>query len=91
MKTIKALKANYREWAYYYFWDPGFQVYNKVPLTLFEKIILWIADTFNNNRAKRECERLGHDWDYSADIGPDSGSEDIDCKRCGLSHHINYY
>jgi len=37
------------------------------------------------------CEVYGHKWHVEASIGPDSGSEDFECVRCGEYHNIIYY
>jgi hypothetical protein len=38
-----------------------------------------------------ECKSSGHDWEHNLDIGPDSGSESAECKRCGKSFTHTYY
>jgi hypothetical protein len=37
------------------------------------------------------CHYKGHKWYVESNCGPESGSEDFYCERCGYSHHIIYY
>ena len=40
---------------------------------------------------KRACKAEGHKIVVDANIGPNSGSEDLFCIRCGYAERINYY
>jgi hypothetical protein len=37
------------------------------------------------------CKIKGHDWHEDGYCGPDSGAIDMECKRCGESHHHQLY
>lgn len=52
-----------------------------------------IKMVMNEHRAVKECENSeeGHNYTVTADIGPDSGAEYFECKKCGVSHDVVYY
>ena len=37
------------------------------------------------------CERRGHYLEDCSTAGPDSGSIDLECKRCGYTYHHSLY
>jgi hypothetical protein len=43
------------------------------------------------NQKNKECEKLGHNIKCETTAGPESGSDDIWCKRCGKDFSVIYY
>ena len=37
------------------------------------------------------CRIFGHNLEGESSVGPDSGSEEITCTRCGWYENITYY
>ena len=37
------------------------------------------------------CQKIGHKWEDYSHAGPDSGSIDMECSRCGHSYHHCLY
>ena len=77
---MKNLKENYKNYKYaYQFEDAG--KYN---------IFLYLLEKINERIVSFKC-RKGHKWEVQTDIGPESGSEELTCTCCGVSHTNTYY
>lgn len=53
----------------------------------FHGIMFFVQSVYNMSL----CKMFGHKIEVDANIGPESGSEDLYCARCGYSQHIRYY
>jgi hypothetical protein len=80
MKIIENYKLQKH---YYEMWEQPGETYNVL------KYIKEQVETYFNYL---KCKHLGeHKWEYDCNIGPDSGSESIECTSCGESYSNTYY
>lgn len=85
-RKMKTRKQYEREWYQYYCLSSG-EKYTKAGfiwyyITIYSKT--WIG--------RKICARFGHKWeDNGSYAGPDTGSDDFICKRCGKEFHHIYY
>ena len=77
---MKAIQKDYNDWA----WGIAF---DGTKPTIFN--YLW--DRFTNYVSAFICKYKGHDWESGCDIGPESGREWCECKRCDLYYQETYY
>ena len=75
-EDYKAYKQSYE------MWDEQGRKYN---------IFKYIKDIINQTFLNLKCKYLGHKWETDCNIGPDSGSESIECTSCGLYYNNIYY
>ena len=76
------LHSDYRGYCYFNY-DADNGIKYKDPIFLF-----WVIRELYFKIKQRYCH---HEWIVESHISPDSGSEDVYCPKCGLSHHIIYY
>ena len=78
---MKNLKQDYKDHKSYYEYTPEGLKYN---------IFRYVVDKINEGIVSFKC-RKGHKWEVQSDIGPESGSEELTCTCCGVSHTNIYY
>ena len=48
-------------------------------------------DSWLNWLMAAEAAHCDHEWETYSDIGPDSGSEYFQCRKCGEAHDVIWY
>lgn len=79
-KIIDNISKDYKDWA----WGEAF---DGTKPNVFKFLVSWIKVY----AMALICKYKNHDWESGSDIGPDTGREWCECKRCGLYYQETYY
>ena len=54
-------------------------------------VVKFIGHAIKQKTLETVCEIKGHNWEDHSHAGPESGSMDMYCERCGLDFHQILY